>query len=137
MLKSKSSGVDLEEQNQILIKHLVNKTGVQPKPFEEGYLFSFKSFKMIDNNLEILSKVLMSSAPVNYIICVQILDNAKKSAEQLKILISLKFLNKIAAMNNTAYRYQFNNNKKYRTTSLGIYQKNGNSFEIQEFISND
>ena len=127
--------VDLEEQNKILIKHLINKTNIQPQNFEDGFLFTFNNFSDIDEILDIFSKLPESKAPVDYIICLQIINtDPKNEIKQLKALINLKIINKIITMSDTAYRYTFNKECKYELSQLGIYQKEGGTYEVQEFI---
>ena len=46
------SGVNLEEQNKIMIKFLMEKTGLVPEKFESGFLFSFNDFNNIDSLTE-------------------------------------------------------------------------------------
>lgn len=127
--------VDMEEQNKILVKHLLEKTGVCPEKFENGYLFTFDSFGQIDNNLDIFSKLFESTAPVDYLICVQVIGkNSSKEREQLKTLIRLKILNKITSFADTAYRYSFNDICYYETSQLGFFQKDSGTFEVHQFI---
>lgn len=128
--------INMEEQNQIMLKFLVEKTGNVPEKFENGYLFTFESFGQIDSMLDIFSKMFKSTAPINYIICVQILGaNVSKEKEQLKKLIELKMLNKISTMSDTVFRYEFNPIKHYKTVQLGLFQKGNDTFEVHEFIS--
>jgi hypothetical protein len=126
---------NLDEQNQILIEHLIKKTKVYPKKFEDGYLFSFETFNQVDLILNIFSKILKSNAPVDYIICIQTVDEVNNYKEQLKSLINLKILNKIIAMSDTIYRYKFNETKEFETIALGVYQKGLTNFSVYEFIN--
>lgn len=127
--------INLEEQNQILIKHLRTKTGLCPDKFEEGFVFTFESFEKIDDMLDIFSKLFKSEAPIDYAICVQIIGtNTTRETEQLKTLASLKILNKISMLSDTAYRYTFNSLTRYETVQVGLFQKNNNTFEVHEFI---
>ncbi len=133
----KEQEISLDEQNQILIEHLIKRTKVCPKKFQDGYLFSFEVFDQVDLILKIFSKILKSNAPVDYIICVQTVDEANNYDEQLKSLINLKILNKIIAMSDTIYRYKFNDTKEFETTALGVYQKGLINFSVYEFINKD
>ena len=115
-------------------KFLINQTGVNPIKYENGYLYTFESFKDIDAVLDIFSRLSTSKAPIDYLICVQILDkNSGKEREQLNALIDLKILNKIATLSDTVYRYMFNRSQRYETIQLGIFQKEDWTFEVHEF----
>lgn len=130
--------VNLDEQNQILVKHLFQKTRVCPEMFENGYVFTFDNFNQIDSVLDVFTKLFESTAPIDYIVCVQIFaGNLTKEVEQLKTLINLKFLNRVIMMADTAYRYGFNEIKNYQTSNLGLFQKGTGSFEVHEFIKNE
>ena len=133
-LKPNYEMLNLEEENQKLIKYLKEKTNVAPIIFNNGFIFEFDAFNMADSNLDIFSDLINSDSPLNYIVCIQVIDNVEKTDEQLRILADLKIYNKIVLMSDTAYRYNFNNYKKYKTISLGIYQKSGETIEIHEFI---
>ncbi len=127
--------INIEEQNQILMKHLRTKTGLCPDKFEDGFVFTFDSFENIDEVLDIFAKLPESEAPIDYVTCVQIIGtNTVKETEQLKVLISLKILNKITMLSDTAYRYGFNKNCQYNTVQVGLFQKNNNTFEVHEFV---
>lgn len=127
--------VNLEEQTQILMKHLREKTGLCPDKFEEGFVFTFDSFNNIDNVLDVFSNLPKSKAPIDFVTCVQVIGtNTAKEIEQLKTLISLKFLNKIVMLSDTAYRYKFNINPLYDVVQIGLFQKNDNTFEVHEFV---
>lgn len=127
--------INMEEQNQILIKHLKAKTGLCPDKFEDGFVFTFNSFNEIDNILDIFSKLPESEAPIDFVVCVQIIGvNTANETKQLKTLISLKILNKITMFADTAYRYKFNEVTRYDTVQIGLFQKNGGTFEVHEFV---
>lgn len=130
--------INLEEQNKILIKHLFNKTGFSPNKYQDGFLFSFNSFDRIDEILDVFSKLNQSKAPLDFLICLQIIDSDNNaSEEELNTLIGLKILNKITTLANTAYRYRYNENQRYKTVQVGLFQKGGNTFEVHEFITKD
>lgn len=130
--------IDLEEQNQIMLKFLIEKTNNCPEKHENGYLFTFNSFSQIDDILDIFSKLPESKAPLDYIICVQIIgqDN-RKEISQMKTLIELKTLNKITSLADTAFRYGYNDLCRYNVIQAGLFQKNGESFELHEFVKKD
>ena len=134
-LQKQGYNIDLEEQNKILLKHLIGKFGSSPIKFEGGYLFTFLNFSDIDNILNILTKLPLSTAPVDFIMCVQIKDkNPQKEIENMKRMIELKVLNKIVTMADTVYRYDFNVVQKYSLSQLGIFQKDNDTFELFNFI---
>lgn len=130
--------INLEEQNKILLKHLIEKTYVNPEKYGNGYLFSFEVFDKVDTILEIFSKLPESEAPIDYIVCLQVFGaNEIKEEEQLKTLIELRNLNKIAIFADTAYRYEFNSIRKFKTMQIGLFQKDGSTFEVHEFLKKD
>lgn len=129
------SNVDLDEQNKIMNKFLMEKLSVTPTAYEGGFLYSFSDFNMIDNVLDVFFRLLSSNAPLNYIICVQICaGNPNAEKEQLKSLIDLKFENKISMMSDTVFRYKFNKSHRYGTSQLGMFQKGNDTVEAHEFI---
>ncbi len=130
--------IDMEEQKRILVEHLVKKTSCYPDQMGNGFVFTFDSFNHIDATLDIFSKIFQSTAPVDYVVCVQILNaNSSSHAEQLQTLIDLRILNKITMLAETAYRYGFNDICKYNTVQVGLFQKGKGSFEVHEFVKND
>ena len=123
-----------------MIKFLIEKTGLVPEKFEDGFLFSFNDFNNIDNTLDIFSKLIKSEATLDYVICVQMIDkNYIKQKEQLKHLINLRFVNKISTLADTIWRYSYNTVQKYKTSQLGVFQKGEDTYEAHEFeiISKD
>ena len=127
--------INLEEQNQIMLKFLLDKTAQCPQKWGNGYLFTFESFDNIDNILAIFEKLPKSKAPLDYIICVQIIGvNSAQERKQMEALISLEFTNKIATLADTIYRYSFNDLCNYDTSQLGVYQKDGSTIEVHEFL---
>lgn len=127
--------VNLEEQNKIMNKFLMEKLCITPTPYEGGFLYSFRDFNAIDNVLDVFFKLLSSNAPLDYVICVQICaGNPQQEKEQLKSLIDLKFENKISMMSDVAFRYKFNKAHKYGTSQLGMFQKGSDTVEAHEFI---
>ncbi len=134
----KEYNVNLDEQNQLMNKFLIGKTSVCPQKYEKGFLYTFESFAKIDSILDVFEKLPKSKAPIDYLICVQILGNdTKKEMAQLKKLIDLKFLNKIVAFSDTVYRYTFNRDQGYETSQLGIFQIENDTYEVHQFIKKD
>lgn len=130
----KECNIDLDEQNKIMNKFLIGKTGISPIKFQDGFLYSFNDFNRIDENLEYFFKLLKSEAPLDYLICVQIIShNVDKEMLQLKELISLNFVNKIATLSDTVWRYTFNTTHKFSTSQLGLFNKDGETFEVHQF----
>lgn len=130
----KELGVNLEEQLRIMNKFLIEKTGVNPIKFGEGFLYSFENFDRIDDILDKFFRLIKSTAPLDYIICVQIIGaSPSKEIEQLKKLISLNIANKITTLPDTVWRYKANVSHRYGTTQLGLFQKDSGTFEVHEF----
>lgn len=131
----KSENVNLDEINLAMNKFLIGKTGVSPIKYTDGFLYTFENFSKIDSVLEIFFKLFKSHAPVDYVVCVQILNkDIRKENDQLNSLIRLRFLNKISMLSDTAYRYRFNSDCKYEVSQLGIFQKDNKTIEAHEFI---
>ena len=42
-------------------------------------------------------------------------------------------MNKITTLANTVYRYNFNENQRYETSQVGLFQKGNDCFEVHEF----
>ncbi len=121
--------INIQEQNKLMNKFIIEKTGIQPAVFENGYLYKFNRFDEIDNVLEVLFKVLNSNAPLDYAICIQAGDDL----EQLKKLISLQHYGMISMAADTAYRYKFNETHRYGTTQVGLFQYGDRTLEVHEF----
>ena len=130
----KECKVDLEEQNKIMNKFLIGKTGIVPTTHSNGFLYSFSDFNHIDEILEHFFKLIKSEAPLDYIICVQIIrKDSNKEMQQLQDLIDLKFYNKITTLSDTVWRYKFNKSHRYSVSQLGLFQKNNSTFEVHQF----
>lgn len=126
--------LDPEEDIRNMNKFLIEKTGVNPVKYGEGFLYSFGDFSHIDDILPYFFKLIQSDAPLNYIICVQILPKViKDEFEKMKKLIDLSIHNQITTLADTAWRYKFNETHKYNITQLGVYQKDNDTFEVHEF----
>lgn len=129
--------IDLEEQNKIMLKFLIGKTMCNPIKKDNGYLFEFNNFEGIDSILDSFDKLIQSKAPLDYIICVQVMgENISKELKQMETLKSLKILNKIVSFADTAYRYSFNRDKGYTVSQLGLFQKEETTFEVHEYVKN-
>ncbi len=121
--------VNLDEQNQLMNKFISEKLNVKPMVYQGGYMYMFNNFERVDAVLDVLFKIINSQAPLNYAICVQIGDNAS----QLNKLIELKNFGKITMASDTAYRYGFNEDKRYQLVQAGIFQYEGGTLELHEF----
>ena len=84
--------------------------------------------------LDVFSKLNQSKAPLDFLICLQIIES-NTSVDELNTLIELKIMNKITTLANTAYRYKYNENQRYKTSQVGLFQKGENTFEVHEFIN--
>ncbi len=128
-------GIDLNEQNLIMNKYLIEKTGVVPVEFEGGFLYSFDNFFQVDSVLSIFFKLIKSNSPLQFAICIQVLEeNEEICLNELRMLTELKLFNKIIMLSNTHYRYKFNNGHKYGTSQLGLFQKENDTIEVFEYI---
>jgi len=121
--------INIDEQNQLMNKFISEKLNVKSMLYQGGYMYSFNNFERIDLVLDVLFKVINSTAPLSYAICIQVGDNI----EQLNKLIELKNFGKIVAASDTAYRYNFNSNKHYNLTQAGLFQYKDDTIELHEF----
>ena len=121
--------VDLNKQNEIMNDFIKSKLGVTPMFFENGFMYNFNNYNKIDEVLDVLFKILNSSPPIDYAICIQAGDNMY----QLKKLISLKDYGKIIMAADTSYRFRFNELHKYQTSQIGIFQNGDKTIEVHEF----
>ncbi len=126
--------VDVEAETKNLHKFLISKTSVSPVKYGEGYLYTFNNFSHIDSILQHFFKVVNSKAPLNYVICVQILPkNITNEFENMKKLINLNLLNQITTLADTNWRYKHNETHRYNLIQLGLYKKENSTFEVYEF----
>ena len=121
--------INIDEQNLLMNKFIIQKTGIQPMNYDGGFLYQFNSFNEIDSVLDTLFKVIHSNAPLDYSICIQ----AGEDLTQLKKLADLKHFGKITIAADTAYRYRFNTSHRYGTSQIGIFQDGDKTLEVHEF----
>ena len=121
--------VNIDEQNKLMNKFISEKTSVKAMMFDGGFLYNFIDFDKIDTVLDVLFKVLHSSAPIDYAICIQSGDNI----EQLKKLSSLNHFGMISMAADTAYRYKYNETHRYQTAQVGVFQNGDRTLEVHEF----
>ena len=137
-LKSKFAhrelNIDINEQNKLMNKFIMEKTCVAPSVFEEGFMYKFNNFDKIDEVLEVLFRVMKSDTPLNYAICIQVCgQSSAEDMRQLRKLISLKSVGKITMAADTSYRYRFNETHRYGTSQIGIFQDGDITLEVHEF----
>ncbi len=125
----KDINIDLGEQNELMIDFIKQKLSLEPVVSEEGFMYTFKDYSRIDKVLEVLFKVLKSSAPIDYAICIQVGNNM----QQLRKLISLEHYGKITMAADTSYRYRYNDFHRYQTSQIGIFQYGDKTIEVHEF----
>ena len=124
----------MEEQNKIMLKFLLDKTCVSPIKYKDGFLFTFKNFEYIDDILDVFFKLPNSKAPLDYVICIQVLgENYRNEEQQLNSMINLKLKNKIIMCADTLYRYRFNEKSKYLTSQIGLFKNEDKEMEVHEF----
>ncbi|MCQ2739220.1 MAG: hypothetical protein MJ237_03205 [bacterium] len=128
--------VDINVENKIMTDYIFEKLGVNPEPFENGFLYSFDDFSNVDGVLLVLFKLVNSqSSKLDYSICVQIEDEEQSIGliDSIKLLAELNLTNKIYMLANTRYRYKFNKSHRYNISRMGIYQKEKGTVEVYEF----
>lgn len=126
--------IDYKEQANLMNKFLIEKLGVTPVVYKNGFKYSFNNIENIDDVLGVFFKVINSKAPVNYIVCVQVLGNNDfVESQQFDKMINLNIVNRIITMPDTVWRYKFNMKSKYETVQIGDFQHEGGAFEVHEF----
>lgn len=129
-----AADINLEEEIKNMNKFLIQKTSVNPIKYGEGFLYNFNNFAHIDTILPNFFKLTHSKAPLDYIICVQILPkDLKNEFENMRKLINLNLYNQITTLSDTVWRYKHNETHRYRTIQLGLYKKENDTFEVHEF----
>ncbi len=121
--------IDIDEQNKLMNKFISEKTSVHSMMLDGGFLYNFVDFDKIDVVLDVLFKVLHSSAPIDYEICIQSGDDL----EQLKKLASLNHFGLVTMAADTAYRYKYNETHRYQTAQVGVFQNGDRTLEVHEF----
>lgn len=121
--------IDIDEQNKLMNDFIISKTGVQYQNFNGGFLYYFDNFEKIDHVIAVLFKVLKSSAPLDYSICIQIGADLK----QIKKLSDLENFGKIIMCADTLLRYKHNQGHRFATECNGVYQKADGTIEVHEF----
>ena len=127
---NKPGVIDLKIENEKINKFLCERTKATSTKLRDGYLYLFKDFENIDNLLELLFGIKESPVPIDYIMCIQVGNDT----EQLDKLIDLQEWGKIIMSADTLCRYEYNSYKKYKTTSVGIFQRDESTLEVHEFV---
>lgn len=127
---NKPMDTNIEEYNNRMNKFITDNTNNSPITKWDGFVYSFNDFEKIDIVLELLFKILNSELPIDYIMCIQIGNDTTK----LKQLVDLQEWNKITMSADTLCRYEYNDIKNYKTTSVGIFQKEYGTLEVHEFV---
>ena len=121
--------INVEEQNNLMNKFIMEKLSVIPQSYEGGFLYNFYDFDKIDTVLDVMFRVLKSSAPLDYSICVQVDNDILK----LQKLMGLKYYGKVIMLAETSYRYRYNKTHRYKTSQVGLFQNGNNTIEVHEF----
>lgn len=126
--------VNLEEQYQALNQFLYSKSSIIPEKYEEGYLLKIQSIENIDELLSSLFKAINSTAPVDYIFILQIVEDTSYNAlVEINKLKNTKLYNKIVMTLTTNLRYEHNEVKNYTTSIAGSFIFEGEDLAIYEF----
>ncbi len=121
--------INIDEQNKIMNDYIFSKINTQYQNFNGGFLYYFDDFNKIDDVLTILFKIIKSSAPLDYAICIQI----ENDLDKIKKLADLENFGKIIMSSDTVLRYKHNKAHRFGTSCVGVYQKDEGTFEIHEF----
>lgn len=125
----KKANDSLGEQNTIMNNFIYEQTGIEHSVFNNGFLYCFNNFEHLDNTLKVMFKLLKSTAPLDFAICIQVGEDL----QLLKKLGDLKAYGKIIMAAETLYRYDLNKEKKYETQNVGIFQYENLILEVHEF----
>ena len=129
----KTLAVDMEEQNALMNKFLSEKLGVQPIETWEGVLYYLDNIDKVDKVIDVIFRQIHSPAPIEYFMCIQVGDETKN----LKALVGLQEWNRIIISADTLNRYKYNSSNRYRTSNVGIFQKEGSTLEVHEIIEKE
>ncbi len=121
--------VDMAWQNRLMNDFIYEKTNIKYEVFNGGFLYYFDNFDDINTTLQILFKVLKSTAPIEYAICVQ----AGLDLNQLKKLSEFEEYGKIIISADTLFKYKYNKLQIYETEIVGIFQKEEGTLEVHRF----
>ncbi len=121
--------INLDEQNKIMTDFIKEKTSKAPMSFGGAYMYQFNDFEHIDTVLDIMFKLLNSSAPLDYAITIQVGDNLN----QLGKLLELEHYGQVTMAADTAYRYKYNTIHRYQTAQVGLFQTGEKTLEVHEF----
>ncbi|MCQ2754424.1 MAG: hypothetical protein MJ231_05170 [bacterium] len=133
-----ADAINMDEQNKIMNKFLIQQFGFQPQKVEQGFLYEFSDFEKIDDTVGVLFRVIKSTAPIDYNICIDIANNRlEASINRLLYISSLQQQNKIVITSEGVWRYNGNVVKKYNTSQIGLFKKNNDTYELHEFLENE
>ena len=121
--------IDIEEQNKKMCDFIFQKTALKPAIYQGSFLYSFDNFDNIDTVLDVMNKLLKSTAPLDYAICIQ----SDNNLEQLKKLSELNLFGKMIMAADTSYRYRFNKSHRYQMSLVGLFQNGETTLEVHEF----
>lgn len=121
--------INIDEQNKLMNDFIFSKIETKYQSFNGGFLYYFDDFNKIDDVLTILFKIIKSSAPLDYAICIQI----ENDLDKIKKLADLENFGKIIMSADTVLRYKNNKAHRFGTSCVGVYQKDEGTFEIHEF----
>ena len=121
--------IDMDNQNKIMNDFIKSKTATTHSVLNGAFLYQFDNFERIDSVLDVLFKLINSSAPIDYAICIQIENNF----EQLGKLMELELYQKVYMAADTAFRYKFNESHRYYTAQVGLFQNKEKTLEVHEF----
>ena len=121
--------INIDEQNIIMNDFIKEKTSVSPMSLNGAFLYQFNSFENIDTVLDVLFKLINSSAPIDYSISIQVGEDLK----QLGKLSELEHWGQVTMAADTAYRYKFNTTHRYGTYPVGLFQYEEKTLEVHEF----
>ena len=121
---------NIQEQNNLMNRYIFKCTNTKFELYNDGFLYKFDDFNKIDSVLDVMFKIINSTAPLDYSICIQ----AGNNISQLDTLAKLEHFGKIVFCADTLLRYKCNNSHRYGTECAGIIQLNEEkTLEIHEF----
>ncbi len=125
--------VNIEEQYKLLNQFLYSKTQIIPEKSGYGYVYKFSNIEKIDNYIEYFLKVINSSAPIDYLCILQVIETTYSNAVyDIEKIRNAGIYNKILLNPTTNLRYEHNAVQQYSTGVVGDYVFAGETHSIYE-----
>ena len=123
--------INIEEQKQLVHKYILDRITVDAHTnYLDGVLYYMRDFNKVDGVVDVLKQIPNLSEFCDYLCCVQISEDITR----LNRIIGIQSWGKITISADTLLRYNYNKCQRYKTSNVGIFQSNGTTIEIHEFV---